>query len=156
MRMILNHNWPLNHSPVLLKPWHPLFDASRERVNKIPIWVRLPGLPLHFWDTLHFRQIGDILGNYLEADLSFMETHYKQVARILVELNILEGLPETIHLVWGPDSITQLLDYENVPFRCRRCHAYGHHVSECHLRLCTLNGGKRKVQKTATEGDHIA
>ena len=48
MRRILNKNWHLNHSPVLLKPWHPLFDASRERIDKIPIWVRLPGLPLHF------------------------------------------------------------------------------------------------------------
>ena len=54
MRLILNKNWHLNHSPVLLKPWHPLFDASRERFDKIPIWVRLPGLPLHFWDPIHF------------------------------------------------------------------------------------------------------
>ena len=84
-----------------------------------------------------------------------METHYKQVARILVEVNIREGLPETIDLDWGPDIITQPLDYENVPFWCRRCHAYGHPVSECHLPLCTLNGGKRKVQQVASEGEHI-
>ena len=155
MRLILNKNWHVNHSPVLLKPWHPLFDASRERVDRIPIWVRLPGLPLHFWDPIHFRKLGDILGSFLEADLTFLETHYKQVARILVEVNIREGLPETIDLDWGPDIITQPLDYENVPFRCRICHAYGHPVSECRLPLRTINGGKRKVQKVAPEGDPI-
>lgn len=37
LRRVLNMNWHLNHSPVLLKPWHPLFDASRERVDVIPI-----------------------------------------------------------------------------------------------------------------------
>ena len=48
LRRVLNKNWHLNHSPMLLKPWHPLFDASRERVDVIPIWVRMPALPLHF------------------------------------------------------------------------------------------------------------
>ena len=48
MRLILNKNWHVNHSPVLLNPWHHLFDVGRERVDRIPIWVRLPGLPLHF------------------------------------------------------------------------------------------------------------
>lgn len=113
---ILNRSWSLDHSPVLLKPWHPMFDASRERVDTIPIWVRLPVLPLHFWSELHLRRIGNILGTFLEADLSFLESHVKQVARILVNINIREGLSETINLVWGSEVISQILDYENIPF----------------------------------------
>jgi len=153
MRLLLNKIWHWNRTPMLLKPWHPLFDASRERVDKIPVWVRLPGLPLHFWGPDHFNRIGDILGTFLEADLSYKETHMKQVARILVELNIREGLPASMILDWGPTPITQLLDYENLPFRCRRCHTYGHPVADCHLPLRTLNGGKRKARKMAAEGD---
>ena len=63
--------WHIDHSTVLLKPWSPLFDASKERVDVVPVWVRLPALPLHFWDLYHFRRIGDMLGTFLEADLSF-------------------------------------------------------------------------------------
>jgi hypothetical protein len=51
---VLNRNWALEHTPLLLKPWYPPFDASRERVDTIPLWVRLPGLLLHFWDLVHF------------------------------------------------------------------------------------------------------
>jgi len=133
MRRILNKNWNLINVPVLLKPWHPLFDASRERVDVSPIWVRLPGLPLHFWKPYHFKGIGDILGTFLEADMSYLETLDQSVARILVSINLREGLAEQINLDWGPVIIPQLLDYENVSFRCRRCYVYGHPASECNM-----------------------
>ena len=141
--------WHIDHSPVLMKPWTPLFDASKERVDIIPIWVKLPALPLHFWDLYHFRRIGDILGTFLEADLSFLETKEKKVARILVNLNIREGLAESIILEWGPDPITQILDYENVPFRCRRCHVYGHPAVSCKLQVRSHMGNRRNGVRDA-------
>ena len=103
---------------MLLKPWHPLFDASRERVNSVPLWVRLPGLPLHYWTEEHLRGIGNTIGDFLEADLSFFKTNHRRVARILVMINIRDGLAESLNLRWGRFDIKQILDYENVPFRC--------------------------------------
>jgi len=153
LRRILNMNWHLNHSPVLLKPWHPMFDAGRERVDVSPVWVRMPALPLHFWELHHFKRIGDILGTFLEADLSYLETNDQKVARILVSINLREGLAEQINLEWGPEIIPQLLDYENVPFRCRRCHAYGHPATECSLPPRHNSGGRRSHFRS-TEGSH--
>ena len=144
LRWIQNKRSHIDHSHVLLKPWHPLFDASKERVDIIPIWVRMPALPLHFWDLYHFKWIGDILGTFLEVDLSYLETNEKKVARILVNINLREGLDEYINMDWGQVIIPQLLDYENVSFHCRRCHAYGHPVSACSLPGRTLNGSRRK------------
>ena len=48
--------------------------------------------------------------------------------------------------------IPQLLDYENVLFRCWRCHAYGHPVSACTLPVRTLNGSRRKGASASQEG----
>ena len=93
-----------------------MFDASKERVDVLPIWVRMPALPLHFWDLYHFKRIGDIIGTFLEADLSFRETNEKKVVRILVNINLREVLAESINLEWGSEIIPQLLDYENVSF----------------------------------------
>jgi len=142
LRRVLNMNWHLNNAPVLLKLWHPLFDASRERVDVSPVWVRMPALPLHYWDPYHFRKIGDILGTFLEADMSYLETLEQRVARILVNINLREGLAERINLDWGPVIVPQLLDYENVSFRCRRCHAYGHPASECSKPPRHHHGGR--------------
>ena len=55
---------------VLLKKWHPLFDASRERVDVVPTWVKLLSLSLPFWTEEHFMHIGNLLGSFLEADYS--------------------------------------------------------------------------------------
>ena len=71
---------------VLLKKWHPLFDASRERVDVVPTWVRLPSLPLSFWFEEYFEHIGNLLGSFLEADYSFKVTNLKRVAWILVNI----------------------------------------------------------------------
>jgi len=153
---ILNISWSLDHSPVLLKKWHPMFDASTERVDIIPIWVRLPALPLQYWEDFHLRGIGNMLGTVLDVDLSFMKTHIKQVARVLVSINIREGLAESIKLKWGPEVIVQLLDYENVPFRCRRCHAYGHPIAECKMPARDYAGGRKKESNVDQADDHEA
>lgn len=146
---VLNRNWVVCNSPLLLKPWHPLFDASSERVDSVPLWVRLPGLPLQYWKLQHLREIGNILGKFLEADLSFLETNQRQVARILVNVNIRDGLAEDMQLIWGPFVYKQVLDYENVPFRRRHCHAYGHPASECKHpnRIGNVSRQKKSIEK---------
>jgi hypothetical protein len=118
-KWVLGKNWSVNFSPLLLKPWSPLFDASREKLDKILVSVQLLALPLHFRTLDYFKAIGNVLGDFLEADLSFAKTKQRKIARILVNLNVREGLGEEIDLSWGSFTHTQLLDYENVPFRCR-------------------------------------
>jgi hypothetical protein len=84
-----------------------------------------------------FKRIKNCLGEFLEVDMSFKESGQMKVARILVCINVREGLVEEIELKWGPYAHTQNLDYEDVPFHCRQCHQYGHLVVDCHLLLRT-------------------
>ena len=37
LRRIQIQCWHIDHSPVMLKPWSPMFDASKERVDVLPI-----------------------------------------------------------------------------------------------------------------------
>jgi len=66
----------------------------------------------------YFKAIGNFLGEFLETDLSFEETKQRKVTRILVNLNVREGLGEEIDLSWGNFTHSQILDYGNIPFRC--------------------------------------
>jgi hypothetical protein len=52
------------------------------------------------------------------------------MARILVLLNIKEGLTKFLNLKYLGRTRAQMLDYEWVPFRCRRFHEYGHIVKD--------------------------
>ena len=98
MNWVLAQNWTIEQCPVLLKSWTPTFDASCKRVDEVSIWVRLLSFPWQYWSEEHFICIGNILGTYLEAYLSYKVTKLRRVARILVNINVWEGLYEEIHL----------------------------------------------------------
>jgi hypothetical protein len=42
---ILGEPWSIDSTPLLLKRWTHFFDANHERIDELPIWVRLPWLP---------------------------------------------------------------------------------------------------------------
>ena len=50
-----------------------------------------------------------------------------------MELEI--GLPEAIKLTIAEWSHIQELDYEQLPFKCRLCHCYGHFTRNCKKKL---------------------
>jgi hypothetical protein len=62
--------------------------------------------------------------------MGFLESREMSMARILVLLNIREGLQKFLNLTDLRRTRVQILDYEGVPFRCRRCHEYGNIVKE--------------------------
>ena len=45
------------------------------------------------------------------------------------------GLPEAINLTVAEWSHVQDLNYEQIPFKCRFCHGYGHFARNCKKKL---------------------
>lgn len=83
---ILRDYWEIRGSPLFLKRWSPLFDDQTVVVDFEPVWVRLPHLPLNLWHPKVLEAIGNCLGVFLKANLSYMQTRRRMVARILVGL----------------------------------------------------------------------
>ena len=52
-------------------------------------------------------------------------------ARICVELDLNNPLPDSMEICLGSSSWIQQLDYESLPFRCQFCHEYGHLLQHC-------------------------
>lgn len=52
-------------------------------------------------------------------------------ACFLVNLDVPKGLPEAVYLDSPRGSWTQLLDFEGIPNRCRKCHLTGNIVACC-------------------------
>lgn len=102
---VLENNWGFRQALNLFKRWHPLFDTQREKLAYLPICVKLPGLPQLLWTIKIFRDIGNVLGQFLEADMSFIQTCEQGTARIVVRLNPREGLSEEIQLHYQNYSI---------------------------------------------------
>lgn len=66
------------------------------------------------------------MGTFLTFDDSFNTMRRMEFTRILVHMDLTNGLPEFINIQWRNITRRQLLGYEGVPFRCHRCHKVGH------------------------------
>lgn len=95
---VVNRKLALGNILVLFKKWSPLFDAIHEKTDEFPVWVRVPGLPSFLWVESVFKAIRNRLGTFLEADMTFLQTQNKAMARILVSLNPSGGLAKKINL----------------------------------------------------------
>lgn len=98
-----------------------------------PIWFKLFGPPMEFWDPDILEGINDTVGTFVKEVESTKRGKYTSYARICVYMNIAEPLPKYIELEYHDEIWQQPMDYEHIPFRCRRCHEYGHLFKQCPL-----------------------
>ena len=108
-----------------LNGWTSDFDPEDDTPKAVTVWVRLPNLPMHCWNPKSLQAIGTVLGKYI--DMASPKDQYA-CAHICVEVDLEAGLPEAIKLTMGNWSHFQNLDYEQLPFKCRGCHEYGHFI----------------------------
>ena len=66
------------------------------------------------------------MGTFIKIYKETKAQRYMTYARICVYMDLSKELPEAIKMSWEDEDWVQTLDYEQIPFRCRRCHGYGH------------------------------
>ncbi|XP_057862719.1 uncharacterized protein LOC131071037 [Cryptomeria japonica] len=120
-----------NQVGLFIKPWHMGFNSAEEIPSQVPVWIRLPRLPLEFWreDILH--SISLLLGKPMGSASQTQDRKIISFARICVEVDLNNPLPDSMEIRMGSSSWIQQLDYETLPFRCRICHEYGHLHCKC-------------------------
>ncbi|GLJ20508.1 hypothetical protein SUGI_0373300 [Cryptomeria japonica] len=118
---------------LLAKLWHFDFNQLSKKFNKIPVWVRLPYLPLHLWVDSLFEEIGDAIGSFIMVDNESFKLYHTTFICILVELDVSKGLPTKIVINSSFGSWVQTLDYKGIPFTCCKCFKTGHAVGNCGL-----------------------
>jgi hypothetical protein len=55
-----------------------------------------------------------------------LKGRYTSYARICIEMDVSGALPESTSLESRDEEWIQRIDYDQIPFRCRRCHEHGH------------------------------
>lgn len=120
-----------NSVGLFVKPWHPGFNSAEDLPSRVPVWIRLPRLPLEFWREDILRQIAAVLGKPTAIAHQSLDKKVISYARICVEIDLNNPLPDSLEICLGSSSWIQQLDYESIPFRCRICHVYGHLQRQC-------------------------
>ncbi|KAK2349948.1 hypothetical protein QL285_098704 [Trifolium repens] len=135
--ILKNGPYTIRGMPLILKAWKPGFDMKKDMLRTLPIWVKLPKLPLDLWGN-GLDKIGSALGKPLMTDECTANKLRVSYARILVEVDITQKLIEEIPIKTQGGQIKQLVEYEWKPMFCDKCQKVGHN--------CAVPGKKKVWQ----------
>ncbi|XP_010459623.1 PREDICTED: uncharacterized protein LOC104740649 [Camelina sativa] len=104
--------------------WEPVGDPRYPCIIKF--WVRVMGVPLHFWADETFRSIGSDLGKVEEVDLDngWVQVLFDGFKPLVFEASV------EFH---SGEETSVSLRYERLYGYCRRCSSLCHDVSRCPL-----------------------
>lgn len=123
----------LSSAGLYMRPWKANFAPEKETFTRVPVWIRLFSLPIDYWGLAILKSIGDRLGTFIKASETTMQRKYTSCARICVEMDVSGALHDGLWLEFRDEDYFQAIDYEQIPFRCRKCHEHGHLIRECPL-----------------------
>ena len=83
-KVLLRGNRWFKESPLHLDRWDPKAGCSQNGERAESVWVRVVGLPLHFWSQEAFRKIGDCCGGFVAVDENTAKCKELRWARISV------------------------------------------------------------------------
>lgn len=80
--------WFVGEHFLAIKPWEPYFKASEATLSSVAVWVKLPELPIEFYDLAVLKDIGRAIGSMLRID-SFTATGTRgSYARLCVQVDL--------------------------------------------------------------------
>ncbi|KAK6145059.1 hypothetical protein DH2020_021879 [Rehmannia glutinosa] len=128
--------WSLGDCPMRVFKWTLAFDPCLE-APIAPVWIRLPGLPIHIFNYHALYAICKEVGNPLQVDSPTARRTRLSMARACVEIDLLKERVEEIVLEFAEVRHVQKIIYERVPDYCLHCKHIGHNVDACYM-----NGNK--------------
>ncbi|XP_021767614.1 uncharacterized protein LOC110732003 [Chenopodium quinoa] len=81
--------------PAIVKAWSDKLDFHAEILRTVPLWIKLPNLPLNCWGAETLSRIGSLLGVPVCADECTSRQLRVSFARLLVEIDITKALPNS-------------------------------------------------------------
>ncbi|KAK1300219.1 hypothetical protein QJS10_CPB13g00935 [Acorus calamus] len=122
----------MDNRPFVLKKWSPSVRMEQERLTSIPIWVKFPNLPLHFWSKECLGKIASAVGTPLFMDSATQRATRTSYARVCVEVSADQPLPDSLTIestIEGCEVFHVVYDWK--PQACAHCHTFGHDDALC-------------------------
>lgn len=118
-RVLDNRPYHFAYWMLILRCWEPVISATFP--SQIPFWIRIKGLPLHFWHEDMICDIGKELGTLMNHELT------KTSARIKVLIDGLKPLEKKYIIEYdsGEESLIYL-EYKKLENHCSFCHSLSH------------------------------
>ncbi|XP_074293125.1 uncharacterized protein LOC141620054 [Silene latifolia] len=132
-KLVLQQGFSIfDNKPLLIKPWTAESSLTKERGDYVLVWVRLCGLGLKFWGKTCLEKIAGLVGKFIKVDGATGEKTRLGYARIMLELEVGQELPDLLLIKDEKGSeISILVEYKWKPVICTLCKGIGHGKDVC-------------------------
>lgn len=104
-----------------VQQWRPNFDPNQAHTKKVIVWVRIPNLPIEYYNKILLRRIGKRLGRTIKVDMAIEETSSAKYARLCIEVDLSKPLVAKFQMrrrIWR-------IEYEGIHLVCYGYGKYG-------------------------------
>jgi hypothetical protein len=126
-RILKGGPWFISEHFLSLRPWIPDFRPSEVAVNTVAVWVRLPELPVEYYDKKSLLFIGHALEPVLRVDFNTASGARGCFARLCIQLDLDKLLVKTVQM----GRVRQAVVYEGIGLLCFHCGRIGHKLDRC-------------------------
>ncbi|XP_074289004.1 uncharacterized protein LOC141614147 [Silene latifolia] len=120
-----------HNKPMIIRPWSPKVELTKEEVKSVPVWVRLHKLPLKFWGK-SLSKIDNLVGQYVKSDEASEQKTRLSFARVMVELQLGQKFPNSIQFLDEKQNLLTLnVEYEWKPSVYTKYKLLGHEKEHC-------------------------
>lgn len=132
---------PLKLGIFRVSRWVPDFNPESQLQTNAQVWVRIVGLPIEYWRPANLCSIARVAGLPLKIDRQTLNLENCIFARLLVDVDLRNKLPEEVLVKRQHSNFFVTLVYEKVPNFCEKCCNIGHTLENY-----------RRVEKVETQG----
>lgn len=109
--------------------------AATANLSAVAVWIRLPGLPIEYYEPSMLRDIGLAIGSVLRVDTQTATEPKGRFARLCVQVNFDKLIVKLVKI----GGIHQLVQYECINALCFTCGRVGHRTEGCPYNTQKLN-----------------
>ncbi|WJX80580.1 hypothetical protein P8452_63561 [Trifolium repens] len=139
--------WMIYDHYLIAREWSPNFHPSDATIEKAAVWVRIPDLPIEYYDAKVLHYIGDRIGETVKVDKNTLYQERGKYARVCVEVDLNKPLLAMFEL----KGKIYKVEYEGLHMLCRNCGKFGHYIEGCPEKKITSANTRSTTENVQPE-----
>nr|POE45788.1 uncharacterized protein CFP56_42917 [Quercus suber] len=119
--VLIKGPWFIREHFLSIRPWEANFRLEEANIASVAIWVRLPRLPIEYYDLEALKEIGQAIGTVLRIDTHIASKARGRYAKLCIQVDIEKPI-YTIMI----GKFQQSVVYKGIGKLCFSCGRFGH------------------------------
>ncbi|XP_028797074.1 uncharacterized protein LOC114752509 [Neltuma alba] len=126
--------WLIANHYLTVQTWKSNFNPWQEKIQRVALWVRLPGLPGEYYNKKNFYNLGNKIGKAIKVDEMTLTRARTMYARMCVEVD----LASTLLLAYTVHGNSLKIEYKGLHLICVCCGKFGHESNCCPVKAAMV------------------